>query len=193
MPPRRGLGFTPHEVQVLLTSIEKILPIGMIEWDAVLFEHERQFPEGACRTREGLKRKFASLYKLQMPTGDPNIPPDVLRAKKLYQEIKKKAEIAEGEEEEELEPDPDDESLDGEEGDADKDAGGVRISRDTNLDAAALQEVEEASLQMAPPEDPSHLHREVVFTQRGDDNNEVCLSYHLLGCSAFCLQVRFYN
>ena len=124
-----------------------------------------------------MTRKFQQLYSTSEPTGDPNIPPDVLQAKKLYQEIKKKAEIAEGVEEEELEPDPDDEPLDGKEGDVDKDAAGVCNSHDNNL-AAALQEVEEASLQMAPPEDPSHLHRYVVITQHGDDNNDVHL-YHL--------------
>jgi hypothetical protein len=59
-------------------------------------EHERQFPE-LRRTKEALRRKFAPLYNKQMPTGDPNIPLDVLRAKRINQEIIKNAEVHEGE------------------------------------------------------------------------------------------------
>ena len=177
MPPRRGLGFTPREIQVLLTSIERILPIGMLEWDAVLNVHEREFPDGTTRTREGLKRKFASLYKLQMPTGDPNFPPDVLRAKRLYQEIKKKAEVAEGgEDEEEWDPDSDDASIEANSGneDAVNDAGFANEVPNNDDPAAAPapnapQEelvavpVQAAPLQVAPLEDGRQLHRGVLI------------------------------
>jgi hypothetical protein len=93
--PRRGAGFRRDEVDRLLTSIEEILPIGGTEWDAVLASHELYYPD-AARTRDGLKRKFALLYSTRMPTGDPHIPPEVLRAKRLYEEIKKRAEISDG-------------------------------------------------------------------------------------------------
>lgn len=96
MPPKRGPGFSFEEVQFLLDSIESILPVGGIQWDAVTSEHERQFPE-LRRTKEALKRKFAALYNIKMPTGDPNIPLDVLRAKRINQEIIKNAEVHEGE------------------------------------------------------------------------------------------------
>lgn len=94
--PRRGAGFCRDEVDRLLTSIEEILPIGGTEWDAVLASHELYYPD-AGRTRDGLKRKFYQLYGLRIPTGDPHIPPEVLRAKRLYEEIKKRAEISDGE------------------------------------------------------------------------------------------------
>ena len=94
--PKRGIGFTVQEVDVLLTAIERFLPIGPYEWDRVLAEHESHFPE-AGRTKESLKRKFTMLYKTRHPTGDPDIPEDVLRAKRVYEEIKKKAEVSEGE------------------------------------------------------------------------------------------------
>jgi hypothetical protein len=35
MPPKRGLGFSFEEVQFLVDSIESILPVGGIQWDAV--------------------------------------------------------------------------------------------------------------------------------------------------------------
>ena len=87
--PKRGVGFTVQEVDVLLSAIESFLPIGPNEWDRVLAEHESHFPE-AGRTKESLKRKFTMLYKTRHPTGDPDIPADVLRAKRAYQEITKK-------------------------------------------------------------------------------------------------------
>ena len=96
--PRRGPGFGRDEIERLLTSIENILPIGGHEWDAVASQHEMYFPD-LSRSRDALKRKFSNLYATRIPTGDPTIPPDVLRAKRVYEEIKKKAEISDGEEE----------------------------------------------------------------------------------------------
>jgi hypothetical protein len=87
--PKRGIGFTAHEVDVLLRAIERFLPIGPYEWDRVAAEHESHFPD-AGRTKESLKRKFTMLYKSRYPTGDPDIPADVLRAKRIYEEITKK-------------------------------------------------------------------------------------------------------
>jgi hypothetical protein len=84
------------EVERLLTSIERILLIGPYEWDEVVSQHEMYFPD-LDRSKDALKRKFSSLYSTRIPTGDPTIPPDVLRAKRAYEEIKRKAEISEGE------------------------------------------------------------------------------------------------
>jgi hypothetical protein len=75
--PKRGIGFTAHEVDVLLRAIERFLPIGPYEWDRVAAEHESHFPD-AGRTKESLKRKFTMLYKSFYP-----------------KEITKKAEVSE--------------------------------------------------------------------------------------------------
>ena len=83
--PQRGPGFSTQEVEVLLESVARYLPIGGTEWDAVLSEHETRFPT-AGRTKDGLKRKFTGLYGTRIPTGDPHIPCDVRRAKELYEE-----------------------------------------------------------------------------------------------------------
>ena len=94
--PRRGPGFMRDEVERLLTSIERLLPMGPYEWDEVVSQHEMYFPD-LDRSRDALKRKFSSLYSTCLPTGGATIPPDVLRAKRAYEEIKRKAEISEGE------------------------------------------------------------------------------------------------
>jgi hypothetical protein len=94
--PKRGVGFDREEVNCLLNAVERVLPIGGYEWDTVFVEHERAYPN-RDRTREGIKRKFNSLHHVPMPTGDPNIAPEVLRAKRINYEIKKRAEISEGE------------------------------------------------------------------------------------------------
>ena len=55
----RGLGFSTNETKALLRSIEKYLPIGGLEWDTVVSEHEGLFPLEQ-RTKEALKRKFTA-------------------------------------------------------------------------------------------------------------------------------------
>jgi hypothetical protein len=94
--PKRGVGYDKEEVNCLLNAVERVLPIGGYEWDTVFVEHERAYPN-RDRTRDGIKRKFNSLHHVHMPTGDPNIPPEVLRAKRIDYKIKKRAEISEGE------------------------------------------------------------------------------------------------
>jgi hypothetical protein len=92
----RGLGFSSDETKALLRSIEKYLPIGGLEWDTVVSEHEGLFPVEQ-RTKEALKRKFAALHNKRIPTGDPHIPESVRYAKRLIEEIKNKADISDGE------------------------------------------------------------------------------------------------
>ena len=78
--PKQGVGFDREEVNCLLNAVKRVLPIGGYEWDTVFVEHERAYPN-RDRTREGIKCKFNSLHHVQIPTGDPNIPPEALRAK----------------------------------------------------------------------------------------------------------------
>jgi hypothetical protein len=98
----RGLGFSTTETKALLRSIEKYLPIGGIEWDTVVSEHEGQFPFEQ-RTKEALKRKFALLHNRRMGTGNPHIPDSVRYAKRLIEAIKNKADISDGEDDNEEE------------------------------------------------------------------------------------------
>ena len=188
MPPKRGLGFSFEEVQFLLDSIESILPVGGIQWDAVTFEHERQFPE-LRRTKEALRRKFAALYNKQMPTGDPNIPLDVLRAKRINQEIIKNAEVHEGEvPSDEMEQPHEEERDNGHEEEAagNNNTGGMLIHNEDeqssehnyhekiNVVAAGthyLQEEEGAG----PAENPSHGSLQYVVVAQHNCDDEVSL------------------
>jgi hypothetical protein len=82
MPPskKQGAGFSHKEVVSLLDVLEEVLPLGQGEWDTVERQHNGMYPD-AGRTRDALKRKFAKLYPKKIPTGDPNCPPEVRRAR----------------------------------------------------------------------------------------------------------------
>jgi len=89
----RGLGFTSKELDCLLDCIDEHLPIGPDEWDRVHRDHLLHFPNMG-RTKESLKKKFTSMYQKRTPTGDPNCPSEIRRAKQLYEEIKKKSDLS---------------------------------------------------------------------------------------------------
>lgn len=104
--PNRGLAFRDVETRCLLDLIGDVLPISQDEWEEVERRHVSVYSD-LERNKETLKRKFQSLYLKKMPTGDPNCPPNVRLAKQLYQEIRQKSELSDGEAEE-YEPEPDD-------------------------------------------------------------------------------------
>ena len=96
---KRNAGFAVVEVESLLDTMQAILPVSGMEWDRVEHEHELLFPDKK-RSKDSLKRKFQKLYRHRMPTGDPNCPPDVRRAKRIHEEIKGKVDLSDGEDEE---------------------------------------------------------------------------------------------
>ena len=95
-PPKRGFGFSRSEVDGLLDVIEENLAISGSEWDHVCQIHEANWPN-MDRTKESLKRKFAGLYGKKIPTGDPNCPPDVKKAKHIHQAMLEKIDASDGE------------------------------------------------------------------------------------------------
>eukprot|EP00521_Asterionellopsis_glacialis_P008881 CAMPEP_0195285562 /NCGR_PEP_ID=MMETSP0707-20130614/3353_1 /TAXON_ID=33640 /ORGANISM="Asterionellopsis glacialis, Strain CCMP134" /LENGTH=179 /DNA_ID=CAMNT_0040345077 /DNA_START=141 /DNA_END=676 /DNA_ORIENTATION=+ len=88
---KRGQGYSIEETLSLLDILEQILPIGSDEWETVLREHHEKFSEQK-RDVKSLKRKFGKLYCTQIPTGDPNCPPEVFRAKHISRDIRERAE-----------------------------------------------------------------------------------------------------
>ena len=88
----KNLNYSQEETTAFLNLIEKHLPIGSEEWEVVASEHKENFPV-QNRTDDSLKRKFASFYRSKVPTGDPNCPPHVRRAKHLRYQIKERSEI----------------------------------------------------------------------------------------------------
>ncbi len=85
----RGMGVSKQELFALLDIIEKHLPVAQNDWDLVEADHEAMYPD-SLRTRDSLKRKFVSLYRIKVPTGDPKCPPEVRRAKFILEDIKKR-------------------------------------------------------------------------------------------------------
>ena len=96
--PVRGLSFKKDETLSLLDLVEELLPVSPQEWDEVTNLHLQNWPD-LERSKDTLKRRFQSLYLKRAPTGDPSIPVEVRRAKQIIQEIKKRADLSDGEEE----------------------------------------------------------------------------------------------
>ena len=108
----------------MLDAIETIIPIGSGEWERVEVTHSVDFEEKK-RTADSLKRKFRQLYLTKVPTGDPNMPETVRRAKEINLKIRDKSLVCidcnETEEEEE-EEEGEEKNEDGEGGEEVRDA-----------------------------------------------------------------------
>lgn len=85
----------------MLDSIERYLPLCKEEWDAVLQLHNQQFKD-FNRTTDSLKRKFSSMHRKKMPTGDPLMTDDVRRAKHLRHNMTDRADMGVAEDAEEV-------------------------------------------------------------------------------------------
>ncbi len=108
MPPKkkRSSNFSDHELHSNFDAIDSIIPIGSGEWERVEVFHSVDFEDNG-RTADSLKRKFRQLYLMKTPTGDPNMPETVRRAKEINMRIREKSLVCidcnETEEEEEEE------------------------------------------------------------------------------------------
>ena len=87
--------YSKAELQSLLSTLESVLPIGQDEWEEVAQQHATSFPG---RDIDSIRRKFATLHRKQIPTGDPSMPPEVRRAKRVKYLIGDKANLGDGEE-----------------------------------------------------------------------------------------------
>ncbi|KAG9415620.1 hypothetical protein AC1031_000003 [Aphanomyces cochlioides] len=87
----RGKGWCPASVDFLLDQVEKFLPIGRNGWEKV--EHAFNISDFVQRDVDALKRKFVVLKNNPKPTGDPDCPPDVARAKRINREIDNRASV----------------------------------------------------------------------------------------------------
>ncbi len=77
------------EIDSLLDLLEEHLPIASIEWERIENLHKCNFPT-EDRTRESLKRKFQDLYRSKIPTGNPSMPNNIRRAKRIHQLIEQR-------------------------------------------------------------------------------------------------------
>ena len=71
----------------LLDLIEEILPIGQPQWDDVASRYAAQFPREGGRNADALRKVFKRLSSSTKPTGDPNCPLDIKRAKRINRMI----------------------------------------------------------------------------------------------------------
>ena len=83
---RRGFKFTTQEIESMLEVIDEIVPIGNPDWERVWDRHNVRYPQKE-RTAESLRRKYQTLVKKKMKTGDPNCPPHIRYAKRIYRKI----------------------------------------------------------------------------------------------------------
>jgi hypothetical protein len=84
----------------MLGIMDRVLPIGSEQWDSVVAEHSNDYP-GRCKN--GLMRKYSSLHRRPIPTGDPNCPEEVRLAKRIKYAIGNKASLGDAEEEFDIE------------------------------------------------------------------------------------------
>ncbi len=66
--------------------VKAIIPIGNPNWDKILNKHASCYPKKDC-TAKSLKHKFQELARTKIPTGDPNMPPHIRKAKHIYYRI----------------------------------------------------------------------------------------------------------
>jgi hypothetical protein len=79
----RGMTFQTCELNTLLTLLEEKLPIGGDQWDTVMLEYNRNVPKERARDVDSLRTKFKGLKNKKKPTGDPDCPEEVRRAKRI--------------------------------------------------------------------------------------------------------------
>ncbi len=79
---KRGLKFTIRELESVVEAIEELVPIISTEWERVWDMHMTCYPEQNW-TAESLKHKFQEKARAKIKTGDPNMPPHILGAKRV--------------------------------------------------------------------------------------------------------------
>lgn len=76
----------------MLVLLQDHLPLGKDEWDKVARLHETRYPYQR-RNSDSLWGKVSALCRTTVPTGDPLIPPEVLKANAIREEMTERAEI----------------------------------------------------------------------------------------------------
>jgi hypothetical protein len=88
IPPSRcrGFQFQVEELDDLLDIVKSCLPISAQNWQAVADVHLENYRREA-RTAESLRCKFPEISRRTGPTGDPNCPPYVIKAKPINRQL----------------------------------------------------------------------------------------------------------
>jgi len=88
IPPSRcrGYQFRAEELNDFLEIVESFPPISAQNWQAVANIHLENYRREA-QTAESLRRKFQEIARRTGPTGDPNCPPYVIKAKQINRQL----------------------------------------------------------------------------------------------------------
>jgi hypothetical protein len=76
------MNYSANEIAQMLEIIEDVVPISGAEWEVVETRHYAYYSD-AGRTADQLRKKFNKLARTAVPTGSPNIPPNVAYAKRI--------------------------------------------------------------------------------------------------------------
>ena len=77
---RRGESYTVAECENFITIMELVLPLSKYDWETVEEEHGQMYAE-KHRTALSIRKKYNKLLKSGPPTGDPDCPDHIRRAK----------------------------------------------------------------------------------------------------------------
>ena len=80
-----GLKYTEDQDSVLVDLVGRHLPTGGDQWIRLTAEY--QIRTGVSRDEESLKERFKKLRNSKKPTGDPDCPPNIRKAKQVWREI----------------------------------------------------------------------------------------------------------
>lgn len=91
---RRGKNWSEENVDLMLTQVEKVLPLGASGWERVETAYNRASGGHPYRDIAAIRLKFTTLKNTRKPTGDPSCPPAVVRAKRVQRMIDLSASVA---------------------------------------------------------------------------------------------------
>ena len=81
---RSGMNYSHEELMSVLHTVNDILPIGTNEWQLVADNHAVNYTR---RDIISIRRKWQKLHRMKIPTGSPEIPEEVLLAKKIITKL----------------------------------------------------------------------------------------------------------
>ena len=82
----RGGNYSAAETNCLLDVIAEFRPVSGYDWAAAEAEFSNRWPS-SNRDVTSMKRRYGNLHRKKPPTGSPDCPPEVRRAKRIYQDI----------------------------------------------------------------------------------------------------------
>ena len=89
--------YNDQDIEALLDIVQELRPLGADQWQNVADRYNRGAAsrERAQRDADSLRKKFNGLCRHKKPTGDPQCPPLVKRAKRIQRDIEESANVNE--------------------------------------------------------------------------------------------------